>query len=153
VGAKGGGLPRGGMGGPAGSVEYSPGRKASMDARRKAQEKRWAARSGPVCVRLVSDPEPTHTPDSVNVPVDPGSVGCPEQRPLTVAASRCHPSIVTEVAAPIPAEVMAAILMVYRRPWTRWAKVTVVPLTVTVVGPVTRYPVIAAVPWEAGAVQ
>lgn len=40
-----------------GSISYSPARKKRMQAARRAQERRWAARSGPVTVVRISATE------------------------------------------------------------------------------------------------
>lgn len=46
-------------GSPTSSVEYSPARKKRMDAARRRQEKRWAAKAGPVIVRQKDPESPT----------------------------------------------------------------------------------------------
>lgn len=42
------------------SVSYSPARKKRQAAKRAAQDRRWAAKAGPVTVRRIGDPEPVN---------------------------------------------------------------------------------------------
>ncbi len=48
-------LRQGGGNGSMGAIEISPARRKRLAARRKKQEARWAAKSGPVTVRNIKD--------------------------------------------------------------------------------------------------
>lgn len=64
-------MAKGPQGTPTGSMDYSPGRKAKDAAKRRGQDKRWAAKAGPVTVRKIGDPEPARRQEAVEVFYEP----------------------------------------------------------------------------------
>ena len=49
-------------------IEISKARRKKRTYQRKAEEARWAARSGEVTVRRVEEPSPPHTTESDDTP-------------------------------------------------------------------------------------
>ena len=59
------------QGTPTGSMDYSPGRRAKEAAKRRRQDKRWAAKTGSVTVRKIDIPEPARRDEAVKVFYEP----------------------------------------------------------------------------------